>query len=42
MLHKIESNAEYDPVREEWLLIRLNFAGNVLVRVHGGAADACS
>ena len=30
VLHKIESNAEYDPVREEWLLIRLNFAGNVL------------
>ena len=30
VLHKIESTAQYDPVREEWLVIRLNFAGNVL------------
>jgi myosin heavy subunit len=30
VLHKIESTAEYDGVREEWLVIRLNYAGNVL------------
>lgn len=30
VLHKIESTAQYDPVREEWLVIRLNYAGNVL------------
>ena len=30
VLHKIDSTAQYDPVREEWLLIRLNYAGNVL------------
>ena len=30
VLHKIEPTAQYDPVREEWLVIRLNFAGNVL------------
>ena len=30
VLSKIESTAQYDPVREEWLVVRLNFAGNVL------------